>query len=324
MALPSSSHLHVDHCCEILKVLKLSFHRRHRYLICECRSFIPLGKLRHHFENKHPELLRGGKAGIRTARKDFPGVVTHFSTSFGIAPDQDITMFDYESFDGPIHGIQDAELAYQCPGCGVFHRTSESVRKCKCSKPSPKHKCDSCGILHPTLDSLGKHSLINCGRTPPETYRGRLLVSALTQVPFSASQHPVRVEVRREDLDSNAATTSSTSFPEVPIQRYVVPEGTDSFCPPWLRKLGWDKWRDGQVERGMTPAQLAGFATLPPPLRKGHQFSAPLLENEIFDWVARRIHTRLKKMVEDANAWLNMSNVELRADLTAKYVSHIP
>ena len=328
-SLTTSSHLHVDHGCGIMEVLRLAFHRRHRYLIClPCRSFVPLGQLKQHHEKKHPELLRGGKTGKRTSRRDFPAVVEHFSTSLGIDPNQDVVTFDQASLDGPVHGLQDPILTYQCTTCGSLHQTVESIRthmknrgkeRSMChGENRPEHQCDGCGALHRTAESLHRHSTDSCGRVPP-TPVGRLgdVPTVWTQAPFLSGKHITRIEVSGP-LDSSAATTSAS---EVPVQRYVVPDGVNSFCPPWLQKLGWAKWRDTQIQRGMTMSQLTGFAASTPPPRKGHKPpSGPLSEKEIFEWAAGRMRTRLEKMVEDANAWLNTSNLELRLDITAKYV----
>lgn len=50
-SISSSSELHIDRDCEIMKVLGLSFHRRHRFLICECGSLLPLGDLLMHYKS---------------------------------------------------------------------------------------------------------------------------------------------------------------------------------------------------------------------------------------------------------------------------------
>ena len=326
-SLPTSSHLHIDRGCEITEVLKLAFHRRHRYLIClQCRCFVPLGQLKQHHEKKHPELLRGGKTGRRTAQRDFPAVVEHVAASFGIDPNQDIVTFDQASLDGPVRGLKDPILTYQCTTCGSFHKSVGSIRchmqtngRSTCHiENRPEHKCDGCGALHSTAESLHTHSTHSCRRVP-STFVGKYgeVPTVWTQAPFSSGKHITRIEVSGP-LDSSTATTSAS---EVPVQRYVVPDGVNSFCPPWLQKLGWAKWRDTQIQRGMTMSQLTGFAASTRPPRKGHKPpSAPLSDKDIFDWAAGRIRTRLEKMVEDANAWLNTSNLELRLDITAKYV----
>lgn len=324
-SLPTSSELQIDRNCKIMDVLKLSFHRFHRYLICrQCCAFIPLANLMQHLDTKHPDLFRGGKAGRRTAGKDFPGVMKHFSVSLCIERTQELTLFNQASFDGPVHGLEDAELSYQCTTCGRFYQTIRSLQshhrkadlgEISCVRTDFVHLCDGCGVLHQTTDSLAKHLQESCRRSRAIDS----IPTVWTQKPFAASKNARRVEVRGR-LSTIAATSTLSSAD--PIQRYAVPEGPNSPCPPWLDKIGWVKWRDAQVERGITTSQLADFAapTPVPPRHKGRKPSyGPLSEKEVFDWAANRIRIRLEKMIKDANTWLNTCNVELRADITAKY-----
>jgi hypothetical protein len=103
-----------------------------------------------------------------------------------------------------------------------------------------------------------------------------------------------------------------------PAERYLVPDGLDSFRPPWLEALGWATWQDRQIEASLSLQTLLLFCALPTLYinAKKPKFSSPPTEEEKLTWAAGRIQRRLKKMKEDANMFLTESNGELRANLT--------
>jgi hypothetical protein len=294
--LPSSS-LQIDQTCAILTVLRLSFHRYHRYLICDCKSFLPLKYLKDHYKKKHVDLLRGGQ--IRTASKDFPSVVQHIVQSFGIPPDQDTVPFTLSSFQGPIAGISDAMLRFRCK-CGASLKSIVVARvhwgaACKLN-PSSTWNAASSSIKKPRKSFIHSHF--------PEEW---------TQQPFSFNTMGKRVTVLGSSTPAMPTTQGDSD-----IERYLVPSGLDSVSLPWLQELGWTRWRDEQIQLGLTPSALVSFVELPQSKGKNVEDFPPLHTREDkFMWVGRRIYIRLKEMLEDGNTWLD-GTLELRSDLAAE------
>jgi hypothetical protein len=290
-SLPATSTLHVDHTCKILAAIDSSFHRYFRYVICGCESFVPLGQLAAHFKKKHADQLRAGCT--RTMRRDFLLVIEHIAASCCIPVNQDTSSFDAFLVTGPIAGIAKATKLLCCPDCGIYSVSRQVI---------------------------GRHlrGAADCPKDPHKAgpYTFDDVVEEWTQWPFSFNRQGKRVAVFRP---STQVEPSSTVAPEV--ERYSIAEHADSYCPPWLQRLGWMDWRDDQIKAGLTLPNLLSFVALPPrnPVLK---FSTPPTRDEIFNWVGKRIQSRLKKMLEDGNKWLNKINKDIRLALTAQYVLH--
>jgi hypothetical protein len=296
-SLPACSPLHVDQNCEILKLLGLSFHRYHRYLICPCGCFLPIGNFIDHFKKAHPDKLRDSLP--RYANKELRPIIRHFAASFGVSADQSIVEFTAPTFNGPIAGI---------------------------AKPVMRPTCVACGLSLKNDDVVKTHWRTTCkgdrNRNLPRSQRTQM---KFAQRPFFVSKTGNKsgtyVTVPHDlPLDGASISSVQSGNPVNQAERYSVPKGTDSFVPPWLEGLGWSTWRDELVKAGISVDVMRSFAALPPQLfgKKRPTFSSPPTEAETFDWVARRIRIRLTKMMEDANSFLKTANGELRANLTAK------
>ena len=296
-SLPASSPLRVDQSCELMKTLGLSFHRYHRYLICPCGCFIPMGKLIRHYKKAHPDKLR--EQLTRYANKELLPVIKHFAASLNIPCDQTAIQFTPSTFNGPIAGITKPVKRVTCLACGVTLKNDYVAKR---------HWHSSCKAAS--------------GSTLSSSQR-RLEHSA--QLPFlirdAGNKKGTYVMVPDDQLDdAPIPAQSSTSAPGPPAERYVVPDGLDAFRPAWLEALSWLTWRDRQIQAGFTSETLESFAALPPklyvnPSTKKPKFSAPPTEEEKFSWVASRIQHRLKTMMEHANSFLTLS---LRANLTSR------
>ena len=296
-SLSASSPLHVDQSCEILKLLGLSFHRYHRYLICTCGCFLPMGNFIDHFKKAHPDKLRDSLS--RYANKELRPVIRHFVASFGVSADQSIVEFTASTFNGPIAGI---------------------------AKPVMRPTCVACGLSLKNDDVVKSHWRTSCkgdrDRNLPRSQRTEM---KFAQRPFFVSKTGNKsgtyVAVPHDlPLDGASISSAQSGNPVSQAERYSVPKGTDSFVPPWLEGLGWSTWRDDLVKAGISVEAMRSFSELPPQLfgKKRPTFSSPPTEAQTFDWVARRIRIRLVKMMEDANSFLKTANGELRANLTAK------
>jgi hypothetical protein len=299
-SLSASSPLHIDRRCEILKVLGLSFHRYHRYLICGCGSFLSLGKLIDHYKKEHPDMLRD--ALTRYANKELIPIISHFATSFNIPHDQTNVSFTPATFNGPIAGITGPTKRYTCLACGVSLK-SELVAKV--------HWRNSCkGAASSTL-------------APSQRLQEHWAQRSFVPGP-GGSRGTSYVVVPHNELEDYVTLQPNTSISESPAERYTVPEGVDAFRPPWLEALGWAAWRDKQLKAGISLEALASFTALPPVkyhnVGRKTKFSSPPTEEERLAWAAMRIQKRLKKMMLDANSFLADSNGELRGNLTARYV----
>jgi hypothetical protein len=297
-SLSASSSLHVDRNCKIMDVLGLSFHRYHRYLICGCGCFLPIGKLIDHYKREHPDILRDQLA--RYANKELLLIVEHFVASFDIPSDQTAISFTPTTFNGPIAGIAEPVRRFTCLACGVSLK-SDFVAK--------KHWTGSCkAAQNSTLD--------RSERTREEW----------TQFPFGPfffadkSKRMGCVVVPHNRLDNTPIPVQPDppSASGSPAERYLVPDGLDSFRPPWLEALRWATWRDRQIEASLSLQTLLSFCALPTLYinAKKPKFSSPPTEEEKLAWAAGHIQHRLKKMMEDANTFLTESNGELRANLT--------
>jgi hypothetical protein len=298
-SLPASSPLHIDRDCEILKLLGLSFHRYHRYLICTCGCFLPMDNFIDHFKKTHADKLRDGLP--RYANKELLPIIHHFTTSFGISVNQSAVEFAASTFNGPIAGI---------------------------AKPVKRPTCVACGLSLKNNDVVKTHWRTTCkGNRDLNLPRPQRTQMNFAQRPFliskTGNKSGTYVVVPHDLPPDGAPISSAQSGASVsPAERYSVPNGTDSFVPPWLEGLGWSTWRDEQVQAGISVEAIRSFAVLPPQLYGGRRptFSSPPTEAETFDWVARRIHVRLVKMMMNANAFLKTANGELRTNLTAKCV----
>lgn len=299
--IPAQSHVHIDRRCQILNVLALSFHTYHRYIIClGCSSFVPLDDLFNHLKRYHPEILadvvrlESQKWSFREANKNWPLVVGHFVKSLAIDPGQKTIVFTPETLNGPVHGIGKPQLRYPCPArCGHWAKDPDF------SRSHYNRSCRPKNTGPPDIDDIRSHA-------------------HLTQTPFSIYRNMAQVVPVNGPLDDTDQQASSAATSLQAIQRYQVPQGVESFRPPWLRQLGWAAWRDEQIDRGLSMEQLVAFVALPPRLRPWDIMADPPSREQIFNWVAHRIAIRLRKMLEDANTWLNASNPELRSALTAQ------
>jgi hypothetical protein len=296
-SLPASSPLHVDHDCEILKLLGLSFHRYHRYLICTCGCFLPMDNFIDHFKKAHADKLRDNLS--RYANKELLPIIRHFAASFGVSVDQSTVEFTASTFNGPIAGIAKPVIRPTCVACGLSLKNDDVVK------------------THWRTTCKGNRNL-----NLPRSQRTQM---KFAQRPFliskTGNKSGTYVIVPHDlPLDGASISSAQSGAPVNQAERYSVPKGTDSFVPPWLAGLGWSNWRDELVQEGISVEAMRSFAELPPQLygKRRPTFSSPPTEAETFDWVARRIRVRLVKMMEDANLFLKTANGELRANLTAK------
>jgi hypothetical protein len=289
-SLPASSEDHIDASCKIVENLGLKFHRYHRYLFCYCGSFIPLNKLLAHLKDKHLHVLPGSTKW--SGGRNFPIALEHLAKTCGIPENQAAVEFDASEFKGPIARIKPAEERYRCLACQTLLRKdakTPAVHWAGCRQKSPRD--------------------------------GREWKSAVSlewcQVPFSVLYVGKARHHHYVPVDGPSRSPAPTPKEE-PINRYSIPQGLDAFCPPWLSQLGWARWRDKQIERGLTTEKLVSFVSAPPRLsRRKNVFSQQPTVAEKIDWIGGIIQKRLIRMMKDANAYLNTTNFELRADLTA-------
>jgi len=120
--LPASSTLHVDRNCEILKLLGLSFHRYHHYIICTCGFFLPLDDFIDHLKKNHADKLPNNLP--RYANKELLPIIQHFATSFGVSVNQSTMEFTASTFNGPIAGISKPVKCPTCVACGLSLKTT--------------------------------------------------------------------------------------------------------------------------------------------------------------------------------------------------------
>lgn len=300
-SLSASSPLHIDRGCEILKVLGLSFHRYHRYLICGCGSFLPLGKLVDHYKKDHPDMLRD--ALKRYANKELIPIIGHFATSFDIPRDQTTVNFTPATFNGPIAGITPPSKRYTCLACGVSLKSEHVARV---------HWGSSCKrAASSTL-------------APSQRFQEHWAQPSFILGPGGSGRGSNYVGVPHNELENDVTPQPNATRSDPPAERYLVPDGLDAFRPPWLEALGWAVWRDKQVTAGISLEALVSFTALPSrryrSVGRKIKSSSPLTEEERLAWVAMCIQRRLKKMMLDANSFLEHSNGELRGNLTAGYV----
>ena len=136
--------------------------------------------------------------------------------------------FTSESFDGPIYGIGLPELRYPCPKrCGHWAKQKDFCRS---------HYNRSC----------------RAKGAPPADLAVVEARACLTQMPFSINRNMAQVLPVKGLLSDIGDQVSSGGTNSETIQRYEVLESVESFRPPWLRKLGWDVWRDEQIRRGIS------------------------------------------------------------------------
>jgi hypothetical protein len=282
----------------MLKLLGLSFHRYHRYLICECDCFLPMDNFIDHLKKAHTDKLRDNLK--RYANKELLPIIQHFTASFGIPADQSTVEFTASTFNGPIAGI---------------------------AKPVERPACVACGLSLKNDDVVKTHWRVTCkGNRDSNLPRSQRTQVKFAQRPFLVSKTGNKSGIYvivPHDLSLDGTPISAQSGASAsPAERYSVPKGPESFIPPWLDGLGWSTWRDEQVQAGLSVEAMLSLPALPPQLygKQRQTFSSPPTEAENFDWVARRIHTRLAKMMEDANSFLKTANGELRTNLTAKWV----
>lgn len=306
-SLQDSSPLHLDKSCAIMKALNLSFNRKWRFIIC-CKSFVPLSKLRGHFVTYHQELLpellpsaqpmQHGNIGRPKGNRHFKVVEDHLSEVLNIPITQTAQKFEKgAAVDGPIAGIADTVEEAQCPTCQGLYGTRESLRvhytkKCKTNKLSFISRDTVLLKFHTqrpfALDRNGGPRVIVLDPNPP---RG----------PSSVS--------------SGASSQSGQTVP--PPQRYTVPKGKAAPPAPWLDIIGWPRWVDGRLGDGWSVAGLIDLATPPK-----HMKTPPMEPDrrQTLAWAGNRVLVRLTRMASDANKWLDSCNLELRQDLTVKYV----
>jgi hypothetical protein len=285
--LSSNSISHVDDNCQILRVLNLKFHKRHRYLICSCHggSFLAFRELKDHLKKKHRGDIRDGNT--RTM-KDFPSVVDHISTSFGISITQQSRDFSKEDFDGPIAGIREPLLFYPCP-------SPSCTSYCVSMFVLKKHHQQTHGTALSSEDDVVPH---------------------WTQFPFAPRiSHARRVEVDMSRGVPFASAPETTNQHEPSIPRYITPHGITAPTLPWLDLAGWTTWREEQLRNNHTVSSLRAMITLE---RATTQLTPrPLAVNQFLRVVGDRIRARAIKMLKDANIWLG--NSELRSAITAGY-----
>ena len=288
---PSSSLLHVDDDCLILRVLNLKFHKRHRYLICSCSggSFLALRELKDHLKKKHSGDIRDGNT---RSMEDFPMVVDHISTSFDIPISQDSREFSKEDFDGPIAGINDPLSYLRCPwpSCKSFGVSFHVLRS---------HHLQA----HGTSLSSSQYDTPCCW----------------TQFPFATKgSHAARVEVDISRVVPLVAAPKSTTQPEPSIRPYITPHGVTAPTSLWLDHVQWTAWRDEQLRNNYTVSSLRAMIALPAAERVSMQpMLRPLTIDRFLHVVGGKIRIRATKMLKDANKWLG--NSELRTAITAGY-----
>ena len=289
-SLPSSSVAHVDETCKILQSLNLKFHKRHRYLICTCAggSFVALHDLKSHMKIKHVADLRDGNT--RTMRRDFTPALEHILTSFKLSMSQKPVNFDKDEFDGPIAGISKPRRFYLCPspGCKIFGGHIESLK----------------AHFNKTHRSSGAF----CSKSAQIRW---------TQHPFaSRGSHSARVEVANRPAEVQLFPCQDHAGPSK-VHQYVVPQGVAAIGLPWLDHVGWTTWRNDLLRAGHTICTLRDLVSLPKKVSKlCLQASLPPTGDVLLFLIGTWIQARLEKMLEDANTWLDGS--ELRSAITVE------
>jgi hypothetical protein len=257
-----------------------------------------LDKFIDHYKKVHVNLLRD--ENTRLACKELLPIIEHFAESFGVAKDQPAVEFTTLAFNGPISGINEPVERVTCLAC------STSLQ----DKKNAQVHWQACRSKYPSFSQSNFSD-----RTKPE----------FTQRPFSFNKKGSYVAVPGplpHDVSQPCMPDQSACASGPLSERYVIPHGPESIAAPWLQILAWPAWRDKQAQAGLSAERLVSFVALPPTLYGGKTqvFSSPPTELETFDWVGRRIHGRLKKMMADANTFLDSCNGELRDNLTAEWV----
>jgi hypothetical protein len=287
-SLPSNSVSHIDQSCGILSILKLKFHKLHRYILCSCHdgSFLELSNLKSHLKDKHKDNIRDGDG--RTMNRDFSSVVDHIANAFGIPATQMTKSFEKEDFDGPIAGIREPIKSYLCywPSCKSYHTNLESART--------HHK-----QTHPTAP-----------------FEQNNLAIHLTQHPFaSKGSRARRVPVDSSKVVLNTPAPKATEDLGSSLHRYIAPKAIED--SPWLVHVGWMVWRDDLIAKHHSVPDLCALVALPRQVSKRF-FPGPVTGERLLFLISSRIRVRGIKMLKDANTWLGSS--ELRDAITKKYV----
>lgn len=289
--LPSSSIAHVDEACKILESLNLKFHKRHRYLICTCGggSFVALQDLKSHIKKKHKTDLRD--ENTRTMRRDFDPALKHISTSFKLSMSQKPVDFDKEAFDGPIAGIEKPKRCHFCPSPG-------------------------CKSICTSMQSLKAHHFKAHGST--EAFNSNSVRIRWTQHPFASRfNRSPRVEVDNSKVSSEVLRSPGQNHSgSSKVQQYIVPQGIAAVSSPWLDHVGWTSWRNDLLRTDHTISGLRALVSLPKqiPKRRLQASHWPPTGDILLFLISSWIHVRLEKMLEDANTWLDGS--ELRSAIT--------
>lgn len=308
-ALPPSSPNHVEDDCALMKLLRLKFHRFHRFLICDCGggSFLQLGALLSHMRLFHPQWLIGEAQKPPATRWDLghkrtfeAQVVTHLSSSLGILVDQESQVFTEAILQGPIFGLRDAEKRPQCPSCLQCFKNRSTAS----SHYAAKHSTRAAG-------GTAFSELPAIWRWCQQPYYTRVMQGKQQQYIIVPGQLPVVAAAMR------TPPSNAEKYAALP---YIGSDQRAGPIPHWLVRLQWVVWFESLLKSGWTTSQLLALIA-PTRGREKDKFpKGSCTRRKRLNWVLSRISKRLVTMAEDANIWLKTSSPETRGALSEGYV----
>lgn len=315
-ALPPHSPEHVDDDCMFMGLLKLKFHKFHRFLICPCNggSFINLGALLSHFRDYHWNCLVGEAQRPSASRWDLTHkrrfedqVVAHLADCLRISATQERKDFEAATLQGPIPGLADAVKRPQCPDCLKCYANGEVLRVHHSNTHSKRATAGIPFADVPVAQPWCQEPHYDrISRGPKKPRLNRYIIVPGRLPPASST--------------GTAAGTASRDEEGVFALPFVSSERGAKAIPRWLERLQWVSWVERLLGFGWTIPGLLSLIASPYARKKAKFPKEPATRRKRLDWVLRRIGMRLMDMAKDANAWLNTCSPETRGALSEGYV----